>query len=574
VKLNVMCCTLLIAGLAGTLLGQENQNPTQDTDTPTAEASGIQMVARSIQAVDYRNGATTSVDFKGTDLSPELTGKAKVISKRGLTDVHVDVEHLRPAKSIDLAYLTYVLWSVSPQGHAKNIGELLEHDGKASLHTTTDMQAFALVITAEPDFAVAQPSNMVVGENVVRNTTQGRPESVDVRYETFPRSIYAAQVTPIQNLVYGEDKKAPLELLEARNAVRIAKDAKAQQYAPDMLSKAEALLNQAEDYYQRKQGSKPIATVAREAAQTAEEARVTAVRAEEQANLEQQRKENEERAAKARAEAEQAQQQARQAQQQADEARQRAEQARQQAEAEAQQRAAAEQQAQLEAAQRQQLEAQQQAAAQAAQQAQEQAEQAQQQAQEAQQRAQQEAQERAAAEQQQQQAAQQAEEARRQAEAAQQRAQQLEAQRAQERQQLLTQLNQVLQTRDSARGLIVSMPDVLFATGSANLKSTARERLAKVAGILIAYPDIHVEVDGYTDSTGSPLFNEQLSQQRAASVQSYLVQQGVPAGSVGTHGFGEANPIASNDTPLGRQQNRRVELVVTGQSIGTQQASR
>jgi len=571
VKFNVACCTLFLITLAGTLLGQENQNA--PNNQAEAQSAGVQMVARSIQAVDYRSGATTGVDFKGTDLMPELTGKAKVTSKRALTDIHVDVEHLRPAKSIDLAYLTYVLWSISPQGRAKNIGELTEHDGKASLHTTTDMQAFALVITAEPDFAVSQPSDLVVGENVVRNTTQGRPESVDVRYETFPRSIYAAQVTPIENLVYGQDKKAPLDLLEARNAVRIAKASNAQEYAADTLNKAESLLNQAEDYYRRKQGTKPIATVAREAVQTAEEARVAAVHGAEQAQVEQQRKENEERTAKARAEAEQAQQQAQEAQQQAEESKQRAEQAHQQAEAEAQQRAAAEQQAQAEAAQRQQLEQQQQASAQAAQQAQQQAQQAQQQAQEAQQRADQEAQQRAAAEQQQQQSAQEAEQARQQASQAQQRTQQLEAQHAQERQQLMTQLNQVLQTRDSARGLIVSMPDVLFSTGSANLKETARERLAKVAGILIAYPDIHVEVDGYTDSTGSPTFNEQLSQQRAASVQSYLAQQGVPAGSIVTRGFGQADPIASNDTAAGRQQNRRVELVVSGQSIGTQQAS-
>lgn len=570
-KFNVGCCTILSLALAGTLLAQQNSTTPNDQSSP--QSFNTQMESRSVQSVDYRSGATTGVDLKGTDLMPEVTGKAKVISKRQLTDVHVDIEHLRPAKSIDLAYLTYVLWSISPQGHAKNIGELVEHDGKASLHTTTDMQAFALVITAEPDFAVAQPSDMVVAENSLRNTTQGRPEEVDVRYETFPRSIYAGQVTPIQNLVYGVDKKAPLDLLEARNAVRIAKEANAQQYAPEVLNKAETLLNQAEDYYQRKQGSKPIATVAREAVQTAEEARLNSVRAEEQARVEQQRKENEERAAKAQADAEQAQQQAQQAQQQAEEARQRAQQAQQQADAEAQRRAQIEQQAQADAAQRQQLEQQQQAAQQQAQQAQQQAEQAQQQAQEAQQRAQQEAEQRAAAEQQQQQASQQAEQARQQAQQAQQRAQQLEAQQAQERQQLLSKLNQVLQTRDSARGLIVSMPDVLFDTGSANLKPTARERLAKVAGIVIAYPDIRVEVDGYTDSTGSPMFNEQLSQQRAASVQSYLTQQGVPAGSIGIHGFGEANPIASNDTAAGRQQNRRVELVVSGQSIGTQQAA-
>jgi outer membrane protein OmpA-like peptidoglycan-associated protein len=231
----------------------------------------------------------------------------------------------------------------------------------------------------------------------------------------------------------------------------------------------------------------------------------------------------------------------------------------------------ANQQAQAEVEQRRRIEKQNQLSQQQAQQAQQQAEQAQQQAEQAQQQAQIEAQQRTAAEQQAQQASEQANEARQQAQEGRQRAQQAEAQQQQLRQQLRDQLNQILETRDTARGLIVSMPDVLFDTGSANLKSTARERLAKVAGILIAHPDIKVEVDGYTDSTGDPMCNERLSQERAASVQSYLSQQGVSAGSISIHGFGEANPVASNDSSVGRQQNRRVELVVTGKSIGTAQ---
>lgn len=570
-------CTLLLMATAGIVAAQDN--PNSENDKPSFESPGIQMIAETTQAVNYRKGATTAVDFRGTSLMPEFTGKAKIISKRAITDIHVDLEHLQPAKSLDLAYLTYVLWAISPEGQAKNIGEIIPHDGKASLHTTTDLQAFALVVTAEPDFAVSHPSEMIVGENIVRSTTQGQAEAVDVHYQAFPRAAYVSQVNPVQNSVYGEDKKAPLDLLEARNALRIARDAHADRYAPEMLNKGEKLLDQAEDYYRRKQGSKPIATVAREAVQTAEEARVNSIRSEEQARSEQQRRESEERAEKARADAEQAQHQAEEAKRQAEQAQQQAQQAQQQAQAEAQQRAAAEQQqqeaaqqaqqaqqqAQAEADRRKQLEEQQQANAQAA-------EQAQQQAQQAQQKAQEEAQKRADAEQQQQQASQQAEEARQRAEQAEQRNQQLEAQQAQVRQQLMSQLNQVLQTRDSARGLIVSMPDVLFSTGSADLKATARERLAKVAGILIAYPDIHVEVDGYTDSTGTVMFNEQLSQQRASSVQSYLVQQSVPSSSIDIHGFGQANPVASNDSAAGRQQNRRVELVVSGKSIGTQQA--
>jgi len=218
------------------------------------------------------------------------------------------------------------------------------------------------------------------------------------------------------------------------------------------------------------------------------------------------------------------------------------------AQAQAERQAAAQQasdeqaRAQAEAQQRQQAELAAQQQAQQAQQAQLQAQQAQQQTQLAQQQAQ----------------------------AAQQQAQQAESDRQQMRARLLEQLNQVLETRDTARGLIVSMPDVLFDTGSANLKPTAKERLAKVAGILIAYPDIRVEIDGYTDSTGSDAFNMQLSEQRSESVRSYLSSQGVSQNVITTQGFGESNPIASNDTASGRQQNRRVELVVSGESIGAQ----
>ena len=278
--------------------------------------------------------------------------------------------------------------------------------------------------------------------------------------------------------------------------------------------------------------------MARHAVQTAEEARVMSLKAEQQARIERERRETERRTEEAQSQAQQAQQQAQEARDKAEaEARQRAI-AEQQSQEAAQQAQQAQQQAQAEADRRRQLEEQQQTVAQQTQLSQQQADQA-----------------------------------RQQAEQAQQRAQQAETDQAQLRQRLMGQLNAVLQTRDSARGLIVSMPDVLFDTGSANLKPTARERLARVSGILIAYPDIRVEVDGYTDSTGSALFNEQLSQQRADSVRSYMDQQGVPPSSSTTRGLGQNNPIASNETATGRQQNRRVELVVTGESIGSTQVS-
>jgi outer membrane protein OmpA-like peptidoglycan-associated protein len=575
VRTTFVCTLFLVICFAPPKLhsqGQDQDN--RSVSSPAVTDSGIKLIARTTMAVNYRRGETTHLDMKGSDLEPEVKGEAKIINKSGLTDIHVDVENLKPAKDINLGYLSYVLWTISPEGQPKNVGELIVKGDRASLHTTTNLQSFALVITCEPDFAVSQPSELIVAENSIRPTTEGRPESITVRYQALPRSTYVADVTPVRENVYGNDEDAPLDLLQARNAVRIARDAHADQYASEILKRAEMQLNQAEDYYRRHQSKKAISTVAREAVQTAEEARVTSVRGEEQARIDRERQENQQRAAQAESQAQQSDEEARRAHERAvAEAQQRA-QAEQQSQQAAQEAEQARQQAQAEADRRRQIEEQQQAAAQQAQQAQQQAEQAQQQAEQARQQADAEAQQRAAAEQQNQQTAQQAEEARRQAEDAQQRAQQAETQQAELRQRLLTQLNAILETRDTARGLIISMPDVLFDTGSANLKATARERLAKVAGILIAYPDMKVEVNGYTDSTGNPMSNERLSQERAAGVQSYLSQQGVPAGNIAIHGFGEANPIASNDSLEGRQQNRRVELVVSGQSIGTAQLRR
>lgn len=552
---------------------QDQPSPsTNDSAPQLVNDSGIQMIARTTQAVDYRRGDHTYVDMTGTNLMPDVTGKAKIINKRGLTDVHVDMENLRSANALDAAYLTYVLWAISPEGNAKNIGELVEKDGKASIHTTTNLQSFALVITAEPDFAVTQPSELVVAENSLRTNTKGTPEPIDVHYRVYPRSVYISTLSPAPADIYRDHKNAPLDLLEARNAVRIADSSHADQYASDALHRAEDFLRQAEDDFNSHHSDKTIETAARSAVQAAEEARSNAVHLSYQARLDRERREAQQRAENAQNEAQTAQQQAQSAQEQAQQAQAERQRAEQQA---AEQRAQAEQarkDAQAAAERQKAIEAQTQAAQQQAQQAQQEAELQRQQAQQAQQQAQQEAQQRAAAEQQAQQTAQQVDEARRQAQEAQQRAQQAETQQQELRDQLRQQLNQVLETRDTARGLIVSMPDVLFDTGKATLKQTARERLAKVAGILMAHPDIKVEVDGYTDGTGDPMFNEKLSQDRAAAVQSYLTQQGVSGSAISIHGFGEANPVASNDTASGRQQNRRVELVVSGESIGTQAA--
>ena len=432
---------------------------------------------------------------------------------------------LQPTNKFGLEYLTYVLWAITPEGRANNLGEIVLSDGKSEIRVTTDLQAFGLIVTAEPYFAVTQPSDLVVVENVTRADTKGREEAINVKYELLPRGLYASQVEPLRDVVYGIDSKAPLDLFEARNAVRIARAAKAEQYASSSFAKAEQDLKQAEDYYRRKQGRTPIGTVAREAAQTAEEARVMSLKRQEEERVEKDKEAAAAREAQARAETDAETQR------------------RQQAEAE---RAAAEQ-AKAEA-DRSKQEAD--LAARKAEQEKAEAETA-----------------KASALEQQQALQAENERARSQAAESERGRQKAEQEKAAMRARLLQQLNAILVTRDTARGLIATMPDVLFETNKSSLKPTARESLAKVAGILLAYPDLRLEVDGYTDGVGSDAYNQQLSENRAASVRDYLAQQSIPISSVRVLGFGKTQPVASNATAAGRQQNRRVELVVSGEVI-------
>jgi outer membrane protein OmpA-like peptidoglycan-associated protein len=520
----LLLSVLVLLGLDTMGVAQQDQVEPMEK-TPVFRAN---VVSRTTKAVDYRHrGGSTRVDLKGTELMPQASGEARVESKAGRVEIDAKLSGMEPANKFGLEYLTYVLWAITPEGRANNLGEVLLDDGKSELRVTTGLQAFGLIVTAEPYFAVTQPSDLVVAQNVIRKDTKGREEGIDVRYELLPRGLYASQVEPLRDVVYGIDTKAPLDLFEARNAVRIARSAKAETYATSSFAKAEQDLKQAEDYYRRKQGRTPIGTVAREAVQTAEEARVMSLKRQEEERVEKEKEAAAAREAQAKAEAE------------AETKR------REQAETE---RASAEQ-------------------AKAA------AELAKQQADLAAQKAAQEKQEadaaKAAALAQQQALAAENEKARAQADEAERGRQKAEAEKAEMRARLLQQLNSVLVTRDTARGLIATMPDVLFETNSFSLRPAARERLAKVAGILLAYPDLRLEVDGHTDSVGSDAYNQQLSEKRAASVRDYLAQQGIPISSVVVMGFGKTQPIASNATVAGRQQNRRVELVVSGEVIGT-----
>jgi outer membrane protein OmpA-like peptidoglycan-associated protein len=502
--------------------GNPNGDVTQTVGPNDMPVFRVTVTERTTRAVNYRDmGGSTEVNFKGTDLMPDVEGHAKVEGKAGRMAIHVELAHLVPANRFGGQYLTFVLWAITPDGRAVNLGEILpDKDGKDKTDVTTNLQAFGLIITAEPYFAVTHPSDKIVAENIIKSGTKGFREPIEAKFDVLEGREYVIDVPADRLPSSVASVNAPLELLEARNAVVIAKAAGAQQYAPDSLTKAEDMLQRAEDYYQRKQGRTPIGTAARGATQMAEDARVLTLRRKEQAKLDDERRAQEAARQKAEADAAAAQQAAQQAQQQAEEdARRRAEAEQAQAAAQQQQQAALQQQQQAEAA------------AQAAQAAAAQAEQ--------------------------------------QRQLAEQQRQQAEQQREAMRARLLAQLNQVLQTRDTARGLIVSMPDVLFAFNKYELKPEARERLAKISGIVLAYPDLKLEIDGYTDSIGSDEYNEQLSDKRAEAVRDFLVSNGVNMNSVVARGMGKADPVADNSTAQGRQLNRRVELIVSGDVIGT-----
>ena len=516
-KLRFSCLFLLsLFILQGTLRAQE-ANPTSNAQSPmqptpsTMVLAGtqdniplykIQVVGRDIPAINYfHRSSSTKIGFEGTILLPQAKGGAKVEAHLGRTSFDASFEGLPPANGFGPEYLTYVLWAITPEGRPINLGEVLPSGSKdkSQLQVTANLQAFGLIVTAEPYYAVTMPSDLVVMQNAVEDRTQGVIESVNAHFTLLPRGAYAdtaGRHTVLHPIT--RDERSPLELYEAMNAVEIADAAGAGKYAADTMTTAKTALQNAEDIDGHSHDRKQTITYAREAVQSAEDARIITIR-------------------KIKAEDDAANQQARvNAEQQAQQAQVQT----QEAQAAAEQQAAARVQADAAAKDAEAKAAQARAAQQAAEQS----------------------------------------------------AQQASQQAEQVREKLRLQLNQVLQTTETARGLIVNMSDVLFDFNKFTLKAEAREKLAKVSGILLAYPDLKVQVEGYTDNIGSDEYNQKLSEQRAGGVRDYLVAQSVTDSNVTARGLGKADPVADNSTDHGRAQNRRVELVVSGGAIGIQQS--
>jgi len=525
VKISAVFLAVLACLGASPLVQAQTAVSSENNQTPVYR---VNIVSRTTRAVSYkhRSGATR-INFQGTNLMTGAAGEAKVESKRGVLEIEAEFTGLDKPTSFGNEYLTYVFWAISPEGRPVNIGEVLLGDNhRSKLDVTTDLQAFALIVTAEPYYAVRRPSNVVVLENEIRPDTVGATEAVDAKYELIDRGGYIPTGYHFDPVVM--NAKLPLEFFEARNAVRIAKSAEAETFASSSYESAVSQMKRADDLAtMRHVDRKSLIAQSREVVQTADDAREIAVKRIDADRVEADRKAGAAQVAEATAKSNDDMQARRNAEAaSADADRRRAEAVQATAAAQREQQAA-----QGESDRNR-------AAAADAQQGQMDAE---------------------------------AESDRNRAAAAtsdrqlQQAVQDREALRAR----LLEQFNAILATRDTARGLVVNLSDVLFDTGKYTLRPMAREKLAKISGIILVYPDLRLAIEGNTDSVGGDAMNQELSEQRAGAVRDYLAKQNIPLTSMTSRGFGKTQPVASNDTMEGRQQNRRVEMIVSGDVIGT-----
>ncbi len=518
-----LACGALASGAA---FAQPAPNPTQQSLDPARDPTAIfrvTIVGRTTAAVNYRpRRGDTTVDMTGTPLLPLAEGSAKVAGEQGYMKIEARFEKLEPASRFGREYLTYVLWAITPEGRATNLGEIQVDNKKAKVEVTTELQAFGLIVTAEPYFAVTQPSDVVVMENVVRTNTNASVEVIEAKYELLTRGAYLMNQDAARLTIKPLEPGSPMDLAQARNAVELARLAGADRFATETFDKAVGLLADAEAARTARRGGNAIMMPARQAAQTAEDARLVGLKRQEEAFQADERAAAlaRERDALTRAQNETARRRDAEAATQAATAGRVA--AEREASASADARLAGERDARI--------------AAETA---------------------------RARAD-----AARVAAEAKTQSDATS-AAAQSERDKAALREQLREQLNVVLDTRATARGLIVNLSDVIFDTARADLTPGAREKLARISGILALHQGLRLEIEGHTDNVGTDDSNQRLSERRGESVRAYLVQQGIASTTVGAIGLGETTPVATNGTAAGRQQNRRVELIVSGESIGS-----
>jgi outer membrane protein OmpA-like peptidoglycan-associated protein len=471
----------------------------------------VQPVTHTVEALalTFPEGKTISVKLKGTYRLPKGNGEAKVERKKGTTEVEIELDEMKPAAGFGGDYEVFVLWSASPEGLATNLGEFVLDGNRGKLDASTRLQTFGLFITAEPHFLVRNPSRFVVLE-MVRPTDEVKiPYQVAKIVYRGQEGVYRAERETLANVPEAKNE-VRTDVAQAQAAVRLAAAAKAEELSSEKFAVAQAALRKAEEAASGSVDQKRVQELAKETVRLAYEAQVASEQRAEQLALDAERKAKAEEAARLEQE-----------RQKADIAR--AEEARQRAEAEA---ASIRSQAQEELSRREAEKAQRQR-----------------------------------------------EDAQRKEEEARLAATRAEQEKAALRAKLLAQFNAILPTTDSDRGLVVNIGDVLFDTGKYNLQQEATLKLARFAGIILNYPELSIQSEGHTDTTGSAELNQRLSEQRAAAVRDFLISQGLTAQKLTSVGRGFAVPVADNDSADGRRKNRRVELIISGEVIGTKVGS-
>lgn len=477
----------------------------------TITASPQLYAKRGTVAISYPENEGTSIDIAGTAVSPRVSGKAEVKRSAGRTRVRLEITNLDNPLSLGAYYTTYVFWAIAPEGQADNLGELPVGYDRREIEFTTPYKTFGLIVTAEPHALVKLPGPAVVAENLLRKNTKGGITASQIEYRGDPGTLYILS-TGAAAPATGIDYNAPLPVLGARRAVEIARRANALEFADAELRQAEVRLAALEQMWPRhRDREKGFKGEANEVMRLAEHARSIAVERAYQASLDSERREASASIASAQSDADRANLEA--------------------------ERAKEETASYREALSRSESELA--LAKQRVEQAQTDADRA---------RANEDL-------------------ARVQAEHARLEAEQARRERDEAQQSLFVSLSAILETRREARGLIVSLSDVLFDFNQATLKPGAKEKLSKLAGVLLAYPGAYrIEIEGHTDSIGSDEYNLRLSEARASSVRTYLGQANLdPARIAPIRGLGKTQPVATNETAEGRQMNRRVEIIIVDQ---------
>lgn len=517
-KHQIVRGALLFAVAAASVPGQQTD---PDRRQPIYQVTVVERTTKAVN-YNYRSGPTL-IDFRGTVLLPKAKGIANVHSKQGRTEIDASLEHLTPPSQFGRQYLTYVLWAITPEGRPHNLGEMVPNTSdKARVQVTTDLQAFALIVTAEPYSAVRQPGDVVVAENSIRSDTTGKIEEVSAKYDLLPRGTYVLDKNaPVDPAVANAPKvsmreyEALSEIYQAQNAINFAQTANADKYAPNTFAKAQQLLDEARQIQRSKGERRRVVEYAREASQTAEDARVMA-----------ERRHREEQLGLAKSAASQAELARAQAEMEAERARTDAGVALAQADADR----AARQKAEAEAAMLRQRAA--------------------------------EAEARSKSTPSVPPASVPPSQVRPGPTSRAVPAPDADAQKTQTRMHLLEDLNGVLATRDTPRGLVVTVSDLAF--DGTSIKGPIAGQLARVSAILARHPSLKIEIEGHSDSAA----NDGLSWKRAEVVRDQLGRS-LSGRSISAKGLGNARPMASNVTHEGREENQRVEIIISGDSIGT-----